>query len=361
MNRPLRVIFVLPSFAGGGAERVALNLLSGLDRQTFSVGLVVLNGVGPLLDQGPPNIPVVDLQRSRLRFGIVPLLRELRTQRPDIVVSTMGYTNLALLANRWLLPQNCRIIIREANVPQATIQAFAAPWLARLGYRTLYRQAQAILCPSQEIASILTTSFSVPLNRLTVLPNPVDIDLIRESAASPRRHSGDGPRFVTAARLTWQKGLDRLIDMFASLPDQRAHLTVLGDGPHRAAIAAMLKEKGLGGRVTLAGFVTEPWPYYSGADAFLLASRWEGMPNAALEALAVGTPVIATPESGGLVEIATDTAHEAVVIALSGAPFVEAMARVLPQPHRNCRPSLLPSKYEMHAVQSQFSRLLTLA
>src|SRR3546814_18465284 len=91
--------------------------------------------------------------------------------------------------------------------------------------------------------------------------------------------------------------------MMAKRPND-GHLTILGDGAERDALLRQAEALHLASTVTFTGFVEAPWPYYAGADAFLMPSRWEGMPNAALEALACGTPVLATPEAGGLIELA---------------------------------------------------------
>ena len=79
-----------------------------------------------------------------------------------------------------------------------------------------------------------------------------------------------------------------------------AHLTILGDGADKLLLECRIASLNLGDRVELRGFDPNPWAYYAGADAFLLPSRWEGMPNAALEALACGTPVIAMSHAGAV-------------------------------------------------------------
>lgn len=357
MGRRLRVAFILPSFAGGGAERVLLTLLGSLDQEKFDVRLVVLDGKGPLVGDVPPSVRFVDLRRRRLRLALVALTRQLRTAPADIVVSTIGYMNLALLGLSKLLPTGSRIIVREANAPQVTIDAFSLRWLARLGYRHLYRRAKTVLCPTSEIRAALQGACSVPTPHFTLLPNPVDEDRLRQRAASPARHPGDGPRFVTAGRFTHQKGLDRLVDMFSSLRNPKAHLTILGDGPERSSVKALIEVHQLADRISLPGFVQEPWPYYSGSDAFLLTSRWEGMPNVALEALAVGVPVIATPECGGVNELTAETEPGAVTIAEIGDPYIDALDRVRPR-IPGVGPSLLPRRFDRKAVAQQFSNIL---
>ena len=101
-----------------------------------------------------------------------------------------------------------------------------------------------------------------------------------------------------------------------------------------------------------------PWPHFAGADAFLLPSRWEGMPNAALEALACGTTVIATPEAGGIAEVAAEAAGGAVTVAAAGAPFEAAMAAVRASPPEGPRASLLPARFEVAAVAERLGALL---
>src|SRR5690606_340618 len=156
---------------------------------------------------------------------------------------------------------------------------------------------------------------------------------------------GDGPRFVAAGRLTHQKGFDRLLDMMAAT-DSASRLTILGEGPELENLRAQAQRLGLGARVAFVGFEPSPWPRYAGADAFLLPSRWEGMPNAALEALACGTPVIATPESGGIGEIAALATPGAVTTAEAGTPFVELLRAVAPRPAAQ-HPSLLPAEFRV--------------
>ncbi|MDP7539279.1 MAG: glycosyltransferase, partial [Alphaproteobacteria bacterium] len=162
------------------------------------------------------------------------------------------------------------------------------------------------------------------------------------------RLPGPGRRFVAAGRLTRQKGFDRLIALFGQ-DESDDHLLILGDGPAREALAALA-----GPRVTLHGHEPEPWPWMAGADALLLPSRWEGLANVALEALACGTPVIATPESGGIAELAAAAPEGAVTIATWGEAFAKAMAAARPG-DGSC---LLPQTYESAAVAHRLMAIL---
>ena len=351
------VAFVLPSLAGGGAERVTLTLAGGLDRARFAPQLIVFDRSGPLTDSVPQDIAVTDLQRPRLRHARPALIAALRQLRPDIVVSTFGYVNLALLAARRRLPRGTRLVLREANLPSLSLPQARFGWLMALGYRRWYRHADRVIATSQRMADEFAERYAVPRAGLAILPNPVDEAGLREAAAKPARMPGPGLRFITAGRFVAQKGFDRLIDMFSELPND-ARLTILGDGPDRAALARQADALGLGDRLALPGFTPAPWPHYAGADAFLMPSRWEGMPNAALEALACGTPVIVTPEAGGVAELAAAAPSDAVTIAPAGPNFLAAMRAVEPAPPAAPRPSLLPASHRIENAVAAFEAIL---
>jgi glycosyltransferase involved in cell wall biosynthesis len=352
-----RVAFVLPYFDGGGSQRVGLNLLRGLPRERFAPELVLFDARGPLRELAPADAPIVDLGRARLRAAAPLLLKALRARRPDVLFSTFGYVNLALLALRPLLGFRPRLVIRENNTPSESLPRLAFGSVMALGYRLLYRRADCVICQSRRIADELQGRYGVPADRIAHLANPVEIAEIRRRAAPAIRHPGPRPRYVAAGRLTRQKGFDRLLEMLAEQPTE-AHLSILGEGGEGAALRAQARRLGLEGRVLFAGFVAEPWRYYAGADAFLLPSRWEGMPNAALEALACGVPTIATPEAGGFREAAAEAAPGAATLAEAGPAFAAAMRAVRPRGESGLRPSLLPSRFEAERVLDAFCRLL---
>ncbi len=353
----VRVVFILPSFAGGGAQKVLLNFAAKLDRERFSPVVLVFEASGPWQLLVPENLPVISLDRPRLRSALFSLVRTLRQDPPDIIVSTMAYVNIGMLLVKPFLGGDVRLLVREANTPRRHARhrlGRIAYWLA---YRLLYRGADRVLCPATYMADELTDDYGVSGERIVILPNPVDETALRAAAVPPRRAPGGGRRFIAVGRLTEQKGYDRLLDDFARLP-RDSRLAILGEGELQGALMRHVDRLNLSGRVALAGFEPQPGPWLAGADALLLPSRWEGLPNVALESLACGTPVIATPEAGGIGEIASLAAPGAVTLASAGEGFVSAMTDVAPRSDAALRASLLPDIYKMERAVEAFEAIL---
>jgi glycosyltransferase involved in cell wall biosynthesis len=356
-----KVLFVLPNFAGGGAERVALILLAALDRSVFDPQLAVLDGSGPLRRLLPGDARLHEIGRPRLSRALPGLLALIRRERPAVVFATQGYLNIALLAARPFMPRGTRIALRESNTPSQSLPNRRFPRLMAWAYRRFYPRADLLFCQHRQTEQEMRESFGVPAARITALPNPVPVGRLRDAAARPLRQPGAGLRFVAAGRLDRQKGFDRLIELFAGLPGD-ARLTIYGEGGGHAALSQLIDRLDLRRRVTLAGFTDALPAALAGADACLISSRWEGLPNVALEALACGTPVIATPESGGIAELAEAAAPGAVTLAPWGEPFGECLAACRPRQLESPAASLLPPRYALENVAAIFnSRLRKLA
>lgn len=340
----IRVVFVLPSFAGGGAERVMITFANALPRGRFQVALVVLNGEGPLSDLVAHHVRLHVIGVPRISRALPKLLRLLRRLRADAVMASAPHVNLPLLVSRWLLPRGTRVAVREANLPSLSLPLARFRWVFAAGYRWLYPRAGVVFATSRRMREELIELGS-DASQVQVLPNPVDVERIRAFADPPTRVPGEGRRFVAVGRLVHQKGFDLLLSAFAQLPDED-HLTILGEGPERARLVAQARSLGIENRISLPGFTVNPWKWMAGADALVMPSRREGLSNAALEALACGTPVLATPESGGNSEVIGNNQDNAILIAPL-ARFALAMNGVQLLGYSESRQTLLPARYRL--------------
>ena len=348
-------LLVIPSFAGGGAERVMLQLAESLPAHGLRTELLALSGAGPLREPGVEPYPVTVLDRPKMRNALGALYHQLRVKRPTLVLSSFGHVTAGLAAMLPLLRPRPRLIAREPNLPSLSMAGGGINRLLRLACRLAYPRCDLIVASSERMAQELRDDYAVPSRRLLVLPNPVAVAQIRARA----EYRPERPRcrrlFVGAGRLVAQKGFDRLIACWPQT-DPGDHLVILGDGPDRQSLQRQLDDAGLNGRVQLRGFDANPWAWYALADAVLLPSRFEGMPNVALEALACGTPVIATPESGGIAEL-VPRVSPGVVQVLGVADFPRALALLRPRTTDAVpAPSLLPAELRRDAVAQRLAR-----
>src|SRR6266851_427363 len=303
-----KILFLIPFFTAGGAERVLLILLRHLDRRFFEPQLGLLQAKGEFIADIPKDVVVHELKVSRVRYAVPRIVGLVWNIRPHTILSTLGHLNLALMLSTRFLPRGTRLLIRESTTAKTSFsKEMRHPKVWEWFYRHLYKRADRIVCLSDSMLYDLVDHFAIPREKLVRIYNPVDIDRMRELAErGGNPYFGSGPHLVAAGRLSREKGFDVLLDAMPPLLERfpNAQLTLLGDGPGRADLTDQAKRLGLTEKVHLLGFRPNPWPYFKYADLFVLPSRYEGMPNVLVEALVLGVPAVATDCSGGIREIA---------------------------------------------------------
>ena len=356
----MKLLLILPSFNGGGAERVTIHLANGMTRRGHECHFLVLNSGGPLANRVSADVTLHDLHVARLRNGFPKLLRVIRDLRPDVLFSTFAYVNVAVLMARPLLPRTMRVWIREANLPSLSLTSSRSRRFLRLLSRKYYPAADLTIATSSRMRDEFRSDFALPEKKIRTLYNPVDVASIRAELSAQQTGRETGRRYVASGRLTAQKGFDRLLTAFADPVFGGDELLVLGEGRMAQQLRQQSLREQTADRVDFKGFVADPWQTYAGSDAFVMPSLWEGMPNAALEALACGTPVIATPQSGGIAEVEAAADPGAVTVVEFGDGFTSAMKQV-PRPSAGVsglKPSLLPAAFELDTVLDRFESWL---
>ena len=347
------IVFALPDLTAGGAEMVLIRLMNALPREKYSPVLMAVRNDGVLKDFIAPGIPLHTLGAINVIAALPKLYKKLSELNPDVVVSTMAHMNFSVLLLRPFFKKT-KFIVRESTVPDCTLEARGAlgPVIRAL-YPVLYRFADKIIAPARIILDKMHSQLKVPSKTMAVLPNPVDTSMITISA--PPTTNDGAIRFIAAGRLHPEKGFDRLIKALKDYRGPPWHLTILGEGEQREQLEHMIRALKFEDKISLPGFRREPWQEFSAADCFLLPSRWEGLPNAALESLACGTKIIAMRDAGGIVEIAAEAPGDAVTLTHTMQDFLKAMEKITPAQEKK---SLLPARYEKKAVIENFEKLL---
>jgi glycosyltransferase involved in cell wall biosynthesis len=305
VERPERIVFVINSLVGGGAERVLSGLLAHLAAPGSPLGQAELHLVQ--LDRCDEKYPVpATVQRhgldARGRFvpSVVQLTRKLSELRPTAVLSFLSRANCAnVIAARFL---GYRCIISERTNTAVHLSRGVGGWINRLLVRALYPRAAHVVAVSAGVAQGLVRDFGIRPGRISVIHNPYDLDAIRRRASSSRPVVPWENYVVSVGRLIPSKDHGMLIRAFA-LAELGGDLVILGEGEERAHLEAVALEAGLGGRVHLPGHVEDLFPIVAGARMFAIASRYEGFPNATAEAMALGRPVVSTACDFGPAEL----------------------------------------------------------
>jgi glycosyltransferase involved in cell wall biosynthesis len=327
----VRIAFVIPSLGAGGAERVATLLANEWNANGHAVTLVTFDTP----DTEPffrldPGVSLRELSASatrglaaKLGTNVARLSRlrsVLRELRPDVVVAFMTEANvIALWASRGL---GVPVVVSERNQPDR-------PGLGRahrLARRLTYPMADALVVQTDAIASWGKARFRIPVQ---VIPNPVHL-----GAGDAPREDGDVQWLISLGRLAPQKGFDILIESFAAVASKHPkwRLVIYGEGPDRPLLERLRAESGCPDRILLPGLTRDPAGALSKASLFVLPSRFEGYPNALLEALAQGLPVLATSCPGGTVEILANGAHGLLVPPDDVAALTTALDAMLSAP-----------------------------
>lgn len=356
MSERLKVLFTSPSMNAGGAERVLITLANHIDRKKFAPEFLAVSDGGPLRNILSPDIPYHALSMNRkVEHSIPQLVQKLRTLRPDVIISTQAHMNFAVLMSAPFLPGKPKIIIREAIQPSYFLTPTMRGRLIRTLYKLFYPKADIILAPAQSIIEEFRTLIKTPPDKYYVLYNPVDLKRVD---AQPQRNKDPGKRhFICAGRLHWQKGYDRLIAGLASFaPSFDWTLDIWGEGVEHESLHRLIEDKNLSAHVHLKGYNERPWQEMAKADALLLPSRSEGLPNVVLESLSVGTPVIASMEAGGIAEIAKASPQGAVTLAETMNDFIALMQTV---PAKQTPQSLLPETFSLDHCIKKLENLIT--
>lgn len=360
-SRRRKIVFLLPQLCAGGAERVLITFVNQIDRKIFQPELVVLSD-GPARAWVDPSIPVHDLKALRIRNGVYKLYKKFKVLEPDIVVSTLVHMNALALLIKIFFPKTL-FVVREASLPSMLVRSYGLKgrfcWLA---YKILYPLADLVICPTRGILEEFTRKMKLPLKSAQVLYNPVDTVKIEKQIVSGFNldHSHDAVKFISAGRLSFEKGFGLLIEALGSFDLSKDwRWDIWGEGPEREKLEEMIKNQGLQAHIFLRGYSDNPWNEIAGADCLLLPSIWEGMPNAVLEALACGTKVIGNQSAGGITEIKEFSSEGAVFLAGNVQEFLDLMKKCVPQKKTGRASSLLPEEFLLKNVIARFEAMLT--
>lgn len=264
-------------FGGGGVERCLSNLARGFLERGFAVDLVLGQAGGQHLAQLPDAVRHIDLGAPRQLERIPKLVNYLRKERPAALLAAGHFTNEIAVCAKTLSQSGTRIVVSEHNTLSRTarLKAFNKQSLRLLSSRLCYRRADGIVAVSQGVAHDLAPIVGCELARIRVIYNPVVTPALKAQASAdldhPWFHPGEPPVILGVGKLERQKDFPTLIRAFADVRAQRrARLIILGWGPDRPQLEALIRQKGLVQDVDLPGHVANPYAYMARSAMYFL-------------------------------------------------------------------------------------------
>ncbi len=364
-----RKVSILISFSGkGGVERMVAHLCQGFLSHGHAVDLLLIKARGPHLAAIPKEVNVIKLGPSHALLCLLPLIRYLRRQRPPALLVTKHRAKSVALLARMLAGVDTRIVLRVST--QVSRALNGRGWLHRMAYglplRWLYPRADAIVAVSDGVAQDIAEVAGVLPERVRVIPNPVIVPGMAEKAARPVAHPWFSektlPIVLGVGRLVREKDFATLVRAFAEVRSQKAcRLVIVGEGQERAALERLTEELRIRDSTSLPGFVANPYAYLARADVFVLSSLYEGSPNALTEAMALGTPVVATDCRSGPKEITQDGRYGILVPVQDHQAMAAAILEALAAPPDRAILRAAVADYTAEVSAYQFLQALGLA
>ena len=361
-------ISVLASFSGaGGVERMLVNLLQGFAALERDVDLLTIRTESPHLAALPPSVRRIDLGARHSAGAALALARHLRAEPPQVLLAAKDRAGRAAVLARQLARVRLPIVMRLGTDLSGAL-AHRHPlrrWLRTAPVRRIWRHIEHIVAVSEGVAEDTVRVARYPPARISVIRNPVITGALAAQAAMPCPHpwltpaaQAASPVILGAGRLERQKDFSTLLHAFALLRAARpVRLVLLGEGAWRERLTALANRLGVAADVDLPGFQPNPYPFLARARVFALSSRWEGSPNVLTEAMALGTPVVATDCPSGPREILGGGRYGPLV-AMGDAPgLAAALAQALDAP---LAPAVLQAAVAEYSVLESARRYLAL-
>lgn len=360
------ITLFMAGLGGGGAERVMLYLARGFVDKGLKVDLVLVKTEGPSISLIPPEVRVINLGTGRLLRSIPSLVNYLKQNKPKALLSAMEDINVVALVCRRLAGVSTRVVVSVHNTlsveskTSTQIKKRLAPYLARL----FYPSADVVVTVSQG-AAIDLVNLGLSKESVKVIYNPVVTPELFQKAAEPLDHPwffpDELPVILAVGRLDKQKDFPTLIRAFAQIIQKiPSRLMILGEGPDRAELEALVRELGVEKNVALPGFVNNPFAYMKRAAVLVLSSLYEGLPTVLIEAIALGTSVVSTDCKSGPAEILENGRYGKLVTVGNAQEMAEAIMNTLEHPFSSVLLQEKAKEFLLEKATEQYLQVLNI-
>ena len=337
-NSKKKLLFVIPSLTGGGAERVVIHLINYLDKDKHDIVLVIFKDIRDCEKNLHSPVEIICLNKKS-RWDFFKLILRLRKimldYKPNAVISLMFYTNIISVIARLFLRTKFRLIISEHNYPRKYLPKAPLGWLKKWLMNLTYPRADLILTVSKSIERVIKEDFNIQPEKIKTIYNPIPLEDIKgksqEGVEHPFFKNGNAKVIIGIGRLLEQKRFDSLLRAFSIVrgKKEKVYLIILGEGKLREELEVLSSQLKVSKWIDFVGFKDNPYAWISKADIFVLSSDYEGLPMVLLEAMACGVPVVSTDCPSGPGEIITNGKNGILVPTANEEALADAIFNLL--------------------------------
>ena len=335
-----RIAILAASYGDGGVERMLVHTANGLAALGIGVDFLLGARNRPFVDDLHQDVRLIQLPNEGHKARLKALGTHLHSTAPAIVLSAKLPDDRLALAALEASGAPSRVVFRVGNPLFARNRLRSAwfwpRWRRKMAIKRLYRRAHGIIAVAPALACELRCELGHAVPIIT-LPNPTIGPALADWRPGTPPHPWLAQRHIPVilgvGGLRQQKDFVTLLRAFALLRrEQVARLIILGEGRQRHRLETLAQHLGVADDVLLPGFASPLYDWMGHAALFVLSSRWEGSPNALIEALALGCPVVATTCPGGVADILYHGRLAPLVPVGDAVAMAQAMATALQQP-----------------------------
>ncbi len=364
MSKVHRIALFIHKLDNYGVGRIFLNLTKGMVALGLQVDWVLSDNEGACQIELPDNTRIVTLNTPRLAadvslINILELVGYLKSEKPEAVISFAHYNNEIAILAKYISFQSVKIVVSDHTVLSKSISMSirksrkAIPFVARF----IYPFADAIVAVSQEVKRDLSSTLKLNPNCIDVVYNPIIETRLLQKAREKIEHPWfkllDKPIVLAVGRLAYEKDFETLIYAFSQVHENKhCRLVILGDGPEKIKLIKLVDKLKLSNDILFQGFVDNPYAYMVNSDVLVLPSRWEGLSNVLIEAMALNLPVVST-DCGGPREVLSEGKYGELVPVGDSLSMGKAIQDVLGQKKPRI-PTEWLSQFEISTAASHY-------
>ncbi len=355
---PATVAIFLYEPGDGGLDRVAILIANGLAERGLATELWLTEVDGPLralvsrqVRVREVSAPKIGGRGLRLFLQLPTLIRILRMQRPEVLMSAGNQSNLTV-ALAVILARNgvTRAVLKITNPIFHPGMGFLQRLFRERRFGLTSRLGAQTLTLSQADANEFAKRFPQLRERFRMVHNPYVTAAMLEAGQTRAAAPTAPPQLLAVGRLTAQKDHATLLDALGRLKSRPWTLVILGDGPLAAALGQQAEILGIAHHIRFVGFVADPLSWYAQAQLLILSSRWEGFPAVPIEALACGCNVVTTDCSPGLRELMAAAGLPSPVPVGDAAALARAIESALTKPRPAVEVNRIALRYSLDAA-----------